>query len=139
MDLDQWIVFVHERDPVPVFLQDFRKQLLVHARAEGAFKVIKVHHHHFGSLGTARGPTAGVDLAHRIRVGVLTQVILDQSHHGRAVLGNEESQVLLTISTVDGHNHGVVLRKLLAWRWTGNEDLQLIRHFVGRPYLTLDL
>jgi hypothetical protein len=87
MNFRQRIVFVNERDPVAILLEDFRKQHAVHLGAERAFEVVEIDHHNLRRLGSARGPAADVDLAHHFGKRILGQVEPGDAQHGRAVLG----------------------------------------------------
>src|SRR5579863_9345184 len=40
MNLHQWIILVHEFHPVAVFLEQLRKQRLVHSGAEGTLEIV---------------------------------------------------------------------------------------------------
>src|SRR5881396_3938801 len=76
MNFREWKVFIYEGDAVSIFLQQLRKQGLVHARAVGTFEIVVVYGYDLGIFVSARGAPGEVDFLHELGVGSFVRSIL---------------------------------------------------------------
>src|SRR6476646_10295065 len=68
VNLGQGEILVNKRYSITIFLEQLRKQGLVHAGAEWALEVVEIDHHDFGILFSPSGPAADIDLLHHFSI-----------------------------------------------------------------------
>ena len=109
MNFRQRVILVDEQNAIAVFLEDLRKQGLVHARTEGALEVIVVHDDDLGIFIAASGTALDVHFLHDFGIGILGEVELGELDEGLAIFGEQEVVLILARSPIESELDGVVV------------------------------
>ena len=141
MDLRERIVFVDERHPVAVFLENLRKQRVVHARAKRAFEIVEVDHHDLGRLwlrATGR-PLTSILLMVSAKGSLLKSNLVTRSMVLRSLRNQKLVVLALAIAAVDVDGDGVISGHVAGRRNGTDDHLYFCGNGVERAHLVLDL
>src|SRR5437879_8264642 len=120
MNFREWKVLIDDGDAVSIFLQQLRKQGLVHARAVGTFEIVVVYGYDLGIFVSARGAPGEVDFLHELGVGILCEIDFGHAHERFAIFGEQEIVSLLLIAPLKRDGQRVVI-----WKLAGLERTQV--------------
>src|ERR1700693_2197562 len=111
MDLGQRKILIDEHDPIPILLEQFRKQSLVHPGAERTLEVVEIDYYDLGVLFPPGGPATDIDSLHDFRVWIFAQIELGETNQSFAILGKQEIVILLFVTAIEGDGESVISRE----------------------------
>src|SRR5580698_2041580 len=137
MNFGQGIVLVNEFHAVAIFLQNLRKQSLVHAGAERAFEIVVIYDYDLGVFVAADGAIADADFLYVLGIRILGEVELGHPHQSFAVFREQEVVVGFLFGAVHVNRKRVITGKVAGAKRTDGDFHRGGDGIVG-THLTLD-